>query len=98
MAQAAPSGAGWLPFVGTATAPPSTQARPLPDRDAARPAPREHRASGVQRVWHRLALAAILALSTVLELVGLGSQGYPNQYYAAAVLSMLQSWRNFFFV
>ena len=48
--------------------------------------------------WHRLALAAVLILSALLNLLWLPSEGYANTYYAAAVQSMLQSWRNFFFV
>ena len=41
----------------------------------------------------RLALLAILALSAALNLVGLDREGYGNTYYAAAVKSMLTSWR-----
>src|SRR5207302_4910080 len=47
--------------------------------------------------WHRLILFAILALSAVLNFVGLSTEGYDNEYYAAAVKSMSQSWHNFFF-
>src|SRR5438105_1564781 len=47
--------------------------------------------------WHHVALFAIIALAAVLNLVGLGSEGYNNQYYAAAVKSMSESWHNFFF-
>src|SRR5690242_14464168 len=50
------------------------------------------------RFWHRLGLAAVLLLSAALNLYHLDRIGYGNQYYAAAVLSMLQSWHNFFFV
>ncbi len=46
---------------------------------------------------HRLALAAILALSAFLELFRLGREGFGNLYYAATVKSMLASWHNFFF-
>src|SRR5215210_5804201 len=48
--------------------------------------------------WHRLALAAILVLSTFLNLYDLTGEGYSNTYYAAAVKNMLTSWSNFFFV
>ncbi len=48
--------------------------------------------------WHRIALAAILILSTLLNLLWLPSEGYGNTYYAATVKSMLASWSNFFFV
>jgi len=45
--------------------------------------------------WHRIALAAILILSTLLNLLWLPSEGYGNTYYAATVKSMLASWSNF---
>jgi 4-amino-4-deoxy-L-arabinose transferase-like glycosyltransferase len=50
------------------------------------------------RGWHRLALAAILALASFLTSEQLWAEGYPNVYYAAAIKSMLESWHNFFFV
>ena len=46
----------------------------------------------------RLALAGILCLAAALRLINLSALGYANHYYTAAILSMLQSWRNFFFV
>lgn len=45
-----------------------------------------------------LLLAAILCLSIGLHAYQLGSLGDSNLYYTAAVESMTQSWRNFFFV
>ena len=48
--------------------------------------------------WDGLALAAILVLSTFLNLFRLTSAGYSNTYYSAAVKNMLTSWHNFFFV
>jgi 4-amino-4-deoxy-L-arabinose transferase-like glycosyltransferase len=48
--------------------------------------------------WHGLALAAVLILSAFLILYDLTSEGYSNNYYAAAVKNMLTSWHNFFFV
>jgi len=45
-----------------------------------------------------LGLAAILALSGLLEFVKLSQNGYANTFYSAAVRSMLHSWHNFFFV
>ena len=48
--------------------------------------------------WHGLSLAAILILSAFLNLYGLTSEGYSNNYYSAAVKNMLTSWSNFFFV
>ena len=47
--------------------------------------------------WERLALLAILGLSTFLELFRITQEGYSNTYYAATVKSMLTSWHNFFF-
>src|SRR5580704_17438685 len=47
---------------------------------------------------HRLALAGVLGFSAVLELYRLGQNGWANQYYSAAVRSMLGSLHNFFFV
>ena len=43
-------------------------------------------------------LAAILALSGMLEFVRLSQNGFANGFYSAAVKSMLRSWHNFFFV
>ena len=45
-----------------------------------------------------LGLAAILALSCLLEFYKLGQNGYANLYYSAGVKSMLRSLHNFFFV
>lgn len=41
---------------------------------------------------------ALMALSLGLHLANIGSIGDANAYYTAGVQSMLQSWRNFFFV
>jgi len=60
------------------------------------PAPSVHGPRSIP--WHRLGLAAVLLLSAALNLYRLDRIGYGNSYYAAAVLSMLQSWHNFFFV
>src|SRR6478672_2162484 len=56
------------------------------------------RVSRARRCWHHPGLAAVLLLSAALNLYHLDRVGYGNQYYAAAVLSMLQSWHNLFFV
>src|SRR4051794_41929146 len=48
--------------------------------------------------WHRAALLAVLACAAALNCVALDREGYANTYYAAAVKSMLTSWRNFYFV
>ena len=47
--------------------------------------------------WPQLALAVIVLGAAFLNLYRLDMAGYGNSYYAAAVRSMLQSWRNFFF-
>jgi 4-amino-4-deoxy-L-arabinose transferase-like glycosyltransferase len=47
--------------------------------------------------WQQATLAAILLLSAFLNLFGLDRQGYTNEFYAAAVRSMLVNWHNFFF-
>jgi 4-amino-4-deoxy-L-arabinose transferase-like glycosyltransferase len=44
------------------------------------------------------ALAAILALSAVLNTHKLAQNGYANTFYSAGVKSMLRSWHNFLFV
>jgi 4-amino-4-deoxy-L-arabinose transferase-like glycosyltransferase len=45
-----------------------------------------------------LALAGVLALSTVLNVNRLSQNGYANIFYSAGVRSMLRSWHNFVFV
>lgn len=49
-------------------------------------------------IWHRSALGAILLISAFLNMYKLNQEGYANDYYAAAVKSMLLSWHTFFFV
>ncbi len=49
-------------------------------------------------LWQRIALGCILLLSAGLNFYHIGQEGFANLYYAAAVKSMLTSWRNFFFV
>jgi len=46
----------------------------------------------------RISLVLIVTLSALLNCVNLGIEGYSNQYYAAAVKSMLLNWKNFFFI
>ncbi len=55
-------------------------------------------AAWLRAYWHRFALAAILLLSAFLGFWRIGQNGYANEYYSAAVRSMLRSWHNFFFV
>lgn len=50
------------------------------------------------RTFVIVALAGIILLGAFLRLYQLGASGYGNEYYAAAVKSMLMSWKNFFFV
>jgi 4-amino-4-deoxy-L-arabinose transferase-like glycosyltransferase len=61
-------------------------------------APAASRESSRLWSWPALALAGIAVLAAALNLWGLQRSGYGNAYYAAAVLSMLQNWHNFFFV
>jgi hypothetical protein len=62
----------------------------------------EHRDAVVARrlsaYWHLGALGCVLALAAFLDFFRLGQNGYANTYYAGAVRSMLDSWRNFLFV
>ncbi len=53
--------------------------------------------SKATKPWHRLALGAILILSAILNFYKIAQEGLGNQYYAAAVKSMLMNWHNFFF-
>ena len=56
------------------------------------------RALAAKASWHGLALAAVLILSSFLDLFRLTNEGYGITYYAAAVKDMLTSWHDFFFV
>ncbi len=51
----------------------------------------------IKNNWHRLALLLIMVSTGFLTLFAIGNEGYANQYYSAAVKSMLTSWHNFFF-
>lgn len=55
-------------------------------------------ASRRQKILVTVLLALVLLLAAFLRFYHLGESGVGNQYYAAAVKSMLQSWHNFFFV
>ncbi|MFZ0215099.1 MAG: glycosyltransferase family 39 protein, partial [Candidatus Dormiibacterota bacterium] len=44
-----------------------------------------------------LGLAAVALLALVLDFWSLSRNGYGNEFYAAAVVSMTKSWHNFFF-
>ncbi len=47
--------------------------------------------------WNRTILVAIMSLAGFLSMYDVWKEGYGNQYYAAAVKSMLTSFHNFFF-
>lgn len=47
--------------------------------------------------WEWPALAAVIAVASALNLIGLAAEGYANSYYAAAVRSMSSNWHAFFF-
>jgi hypothetical protein len=67
-------------------------------RGEARWPARAHVLAKVMLPWHRIVLVAVLALSAILNLSRLTSEGYGNIYYAATVKNMLLSWHNFFFL
>lgn len=52
----------------------------------------------VKKHWDKFAFAGILLLAALLSIWGIWNEGYGNEFYAAAVKSMLTSWKNFFFV
>src|SRR5215207_5249787 len=58
----------------------------------------EARTLAARPSWQRLALTAILILSTFLNLFRITQEVWGNPYYAVGVKSMLTSWSNFFFV
>jgi 4-amino-4-deoxy-L-arabinose transferase-like glycosyltransferase len=49
-------------------------------------------------IWHWPALVVVLLISAWMNFYQLGQNGFGNQFYAAGVRSMLDSWHNFFFV
>jgi 4-amino-4-deoxy-L-arabinose transferase-like glycosyltransferase/putative flippase GtrA len=55
------------------------------------------RSAGRARLLAGLGLAMIVGVALLLDGWGLSRNGYANQYYAAAVLSMSQSWHSFFY-
>jgi 4-amino-4-deoxy-L-arabinose transferase-like glycosyltransferase len=54
-------------------------------------------ANGAQPRWVRPALFSLLAATAVLYLWGLGSSGWANDYYAAAVQAGTQDWKAWLF-
>ncbi|MGW0750304.1 glycosyltransferase family 39 protein [Streptomyces sp. NPDC002587] len=65
------------------------------------PVPEARAATGRHAVdrprWERLALAGLLIAAAVLLLWDLGSSGYANSFYSAAVQAGSESWKAFFF-
>ncbi|MFH0789291.1 MAG: glycosyltransferase family 39 protein [Pseudomonadota bacterium] len=53
--------------------------------------------TGPQGRTRILGLAVVLLVAAALRLWRLEQNGFDNEYYAAAVLSMTQSWHNFFY-
>jgi len=47
--------------------------------------------------WDKAVLLLIMAITGFLSFYAIGKEGFSNQYYAAAVKSMMSSWHNFFF-
>jgi 4-amino-4-deoxy-L-arabinose transferase-like glycosyltransferase len=60
-------------------------------------APPEAARSGPRAIWGIVAQVAVLALAAGLRLWRLDQNGFDNEYYAAAVRSMMASWHAFFY-
>jgi 4-amino-4-deoxy-L-arabinose transferase-like glycosyltransferase len=69
-------------------------AQPLSGESEARAAPPRR----VRVLPQHVALAAVLALSAVLNVNHLARNRYGNTFYSAAIHSMLRSWHSFFFI
>jgi 4-amino-4-deoxy-L-arabinose transferase-like glycosyltransferase len=67
---------------------------PSPERSRLR---RLLRGTDADPRWARPALLALLGLTALLYLWGLGASGYANSFYAAAVQAGTKSWKAFFF-
>lgn len=52
----------------------------------------------IKKRWYLFALAAVAVLPFGLNFYAISKVGYGNAYYAAAIKSMTQSFKNFFFV
>jgi 4-amino-4-deoxy-L-arabinose transferase-like glycosyltransferase len=52
----------------------------------------------IKKYWNRITLTLILILSGFLSIFDIWNEGYGNEFYAACVKSMTESWHNFFFV
>ncbi|MDT4913770.1 MAG: hypothetical protein QOC66_2898, partial [Pseudonocardiales bacterium] len=82
-------------------APPLTGAFPADWRDTGRQSDRKAPVNGGGRTrtrrTERWSLAALLGLTGLLYIWGLGASGYANDFYAAAVQAGTHSWKAFFF-
>jgi 4-amino-4-deoxy-L-arabinose transferase-like glycosyltransferase len=96
---------GWAVY-GVDAAPPGGPDRPDeggPDASPAAPQPptglvhRLVRGRSEDPVWVRPALLALLTATGLLYLWGLGSSGWANSFYSAAVQAGTKSWKAFFF-
>ncbi len=65
--------------------------------EAMQPAAPDRLSPIVARATRWLPISGVLALAGFLYFTHLSQNGYANQYYSAAVISMTQSWKNFFF-
>src|SRR5580658_6762959 len=89
----------------TTTAPPPIEDRPQAEQrpPIEPPQVRRHWIRGRTSVgppdprWVRPALIGLLGVTAVLYLWGLGSGGWANSFYAAAVQAGTKSWKAFFF-
>jgi 4-amino-4-deoxy-L-arabinose transferase-like glycosyltransferase len=75
----------------------STESLTLPGARAARPRGHSRLRARVERLLALPDLLGLIAVAAVLNLWGLGINGYANTYYSAAVRSMASSWHNFLF-
>jgi 4-amino-4-deoxy-L-arabinose transferase-like glycosyltransferase len=57
----------------------------------------EQRKTSPSRLWQRLGLGAVMVISFFMNFYQLGQNGFANTCYAA-IRSMLDNWRNFFYV
>src|SRR5260370_38836591 len=65
--------------------------------DPSEPTVTEAARSGPRAFWGIVAQVAVLALAAGLRLWRLDQNGFDNEYYAAAVRSMMASWHAFFY-
>ncbi|GAA4119240.1 hypothetical protein GCM10022215_21550 [Nocardioides fonticola] len=76
----------------TVAPPPSAPSAPSPT------SPPEGSGDGRRALpWERIGLAALLAATAALYLIGLSESGWGNSFYAAAAQAGSESWKAFFF-